>query len=385
MNRVKLILTAIWAWLRMRIRRPRLQFVGRVWIPAISTKLKRLKLGLVAKWTLLKMRIRRIHLRPNRKVLIPTIPAVTVIVAIALSVAYWKWLRGYVDGMPPVDVESPSTTIRNLALGVAGFLALVIAVWRGWVANRQAETAAQQLLSDRYLKATEMLGSSIMTVRIGGIHQLQRLADENVEQFHVPVLQSLCTFIREPPVPVGDPAIAGRGPFSHVPADIRAALEATQDRGRHGRREVEIRARYNLDLRRARLPGANLIGMDLTGAQLDDANLSGAALNGCNLVESSMWNIDLTDAELEDAILCDADLFLADLVGADFTEADLAGAHVSGARFSDQGLNPARGLTQLQIGTAVATRGDEPDLTGVLDADTGGAIVWNGLTLTYRF
>ena len=373
------------ALLMLSIRRIRLRPGRRIRVPRITAILKRLTLIVAAKRALLMLRIRRIRLRAARRVWVPAIPTIAVVIAIALSVASWDWLRGYVNGVPPMDLESPSTTVRNLALGVAGFLALVVALWRGYVANRQAETAEQQLLNDRYQKATEMLGNEIMTVRLGGIHQLQRLAIERAEQFHVPVLQSLCAFICEPPLPVGDPLVDGRGPFSHIPADIRAALEAIQDRDLPGRRAIEIKARYRPDLRGVRLPGADLILMNLSGVELNNADLSGAALNGCSLVESSMWNVDLSNSELEDAILCDSDLFLADLDGADFTEADLAGANVTGASFSAEGQNPARGLTQLQIGTAMAERGSEPDLAGVLDAETGDPLVWNGFTLTPRF
>ena len=385
MKRLQLILLAKWIPLIRGIRRLRVRLTRRGRSPIIPAKLKRLKLTLVAKLTRLKMRISRVRPKPPKQVWVPAITAITVIVAVALSVAYWNWLRGYVNGVPPEELESPSTTVRNLALGVAGFLALVVALWRGWVANRQAETAQQQLLSDRYQKATEMLGSSVMTVRLGGIHELQRLANENTAQFHVPVLQSLCGFIQEPTIPVENPSNASKGAFSHIPADIRAALEAIQDRGLNGRREIEIKEGYSPDLRGARLPGANLIGMDLSRTQLDEADLSGAALNGCFLAESSMWNAELSDAELEDAILINADLFLANLAGADFTEADLAGANLSDASFSDEGQNPARGLTQPQFDTAIADRGSEPNLMGVLDADTGEPLVWNGITLTNRF
>ena len=378
----RVVLVARWSLVMLWIRRMLLEPTRRVRTLATSAKLKRLMLIVAAKRAQMLSRIRRIRLRLVRRVWIPAILAFAVVVAIASSVAFWDWLRGYVNGVPPMDLESPSTTVRNLALGVAGLLALAVALWRGYVANRQAETAEQQLLNDRYQKASEMLGSEIMTVRLGGIHQLRRLAIERAEQFHVPVLQSLCAFICEPPLPVGDPSVDGRGPFSHIPADIRAALEAIQDRDLPDRRAIEIKARYRPDLQGVRLPGANLILMNLSGAELNDADLSGAALNGCSLVECSMWNIDLSNSELEDAILCNSDFFLAVLDGADFTEADLAGANVTGASFSAEGQNPARGLTQLQIGTAMAERGSEPDLEGVLDAETGAPLVWNGFTLT---
>ena len=96
----------------------------------------------------------------------PMMPALVVIGAIIFSIEYWGWLRGYVDGVAPSTVESPSTTIRNIALGLIAFLALAVACWRGWVANQQADTAKQQLLNERYHKATEMLGSDVMVVRL---------------------------------------------------------------------------------------------------------------------------------------------------------------------------------------------------------------------------
>ena len=346
-----------------------------------GTWLKRPKMIFVAKWTQLKLRVSRIHLNPNKQIWIPAVPVIAVSAAIALSVVYWGWLRGYVDGVPPREVESPSTTIRNLALGVAAFLALAVAVWRGWVANRQAETSEQQLLNERYQKATEMLGSPIMTVRLGGIYQLQRLADEQAERYHIPVSQSLCGFVLEPPVPVRDPSSRDIVAFAHVPADIRAALEAIQDRDSQDRLDIEVRAGYWPDLRRARLPGADLTGANLSEARLDDANLSGAVLERCDFHGSSMWGVLLIDAELLDANLCDADLFLAYLDGADFTNANLSGANVTGATFSVGGRNPAKELSQLQIGSMRAERGSEPDLSGVVDANSGEPLVWNGFTI----
>lgn len=344
--------------------------------------MKRYKLIIIANWTRTKSAIRRfLNRRPNKRLWLPGIPGIVVFVAIGCSLVYWHWLRGYVDGIPPDNLESPSTTIRNLALGLAGFIALVIALWRGWVANRQADIADQQLLNERYQRATEMLGSDIMSVRLGGVFQLERLAGENPERYHIPVSQSLCAFVREPPDPVGNPTPGGRVPFSHVPADISAALDAIQSGDRRDRRFIEIRARYLPSLRGAKLTGASLIGLELSGFVLDDADLTGAVLNGCDLTESSLWNVVLTNAELKGASLVGADLFLAQLDGADFTDVDLAQAIVTGADFSDTGQNPARGLTQLQIGTASAEVGHEPDLEGVVDSISGKPLVWNGFPI----
>ena len=46
--------------------------------------------------------------------------------------------------------ESGSTTIRNLGIVLAGLVALPLTVWRGVVANRQADTAQQDLRNKRY-------------------------------------------------------------------------------------------------------------------------------------------------------------------------------------------------------------------------------------------
>ena len=336
---------------------------------------------LVSKWMWLKLGVRRIQLKPHRLIWIAPVPVAAMSVAIVLSAVYWDWLRGYLNGVPPQELESPSTTIRNLALGVAGIFALAVAVWRGWVANRQADTSEQQLLNERYQKATEMLGSPIMTVRLGGIFQLQRLANEQAERYHIPVSQSLCAFVREPPVPLGNPSNREVMAFSHVPADIRAALEAIQDRDSHDRLDIEVRAGYWPDLRRARLAGADLTGANLSEVRLDDADLSGAALERCDFYGSFMWSTVLVDAELLDANLCEADLFLAYLDGADFTNTDFSGAIVTGANFSIGGRNPAKGLTQHQVGTMRAERGSEPELTGVVDAESGEPLIWNGITI----
>ena len=52
-------------------------------------------------------------------------------VVVVLSAVFWEWLSGG---------ESGSTTIRNVALIVAGALALLQMLWRSFVADRQAKT-----------------------------------------------------------------------------------------------------------------------------------------------------------------------------------------------------------------------------------------------------
>ena len=88
----------------------------------------------------------------------------------------WKWLS---------EGESNSDTIRNVGLVIAGAIALPLALWRSLVAQRQAEAAQRQaftaqfrLAEDRFQKGAEMLGSDVLSVRVGGIYALRGLADD---------------------------------------------------------------------------------------------------------------------------------------------------------------------------------------------------------------
>ena len=88
------------------------------------------------------------------------------------------------------------TTARNVGLMIGGAVALVFAVWRSWVAHKQADTARQGLLNERYQKGAEMLGNNVLSVRLGGIYALERLAAEHPEQYHVQIMKLLCAFVR---------------------------------------------------------------------------------------------------------------------------------------------------------------------------------------------
>ena len=96
------------------------------------------------------------------------------------------------------DRESLSTTIRNLGLVIGGIIAMLLAVWRSRVAERQANTAQQSMLNERYERGVEMLGSDVLSVRLGGIYALERLASEHPQQYHVQIMKLACAFVRHP-------------------------------------------------------------------------------------------------------------------------------------------------------------------------------------------
>ena len=129
-----------------------------------------------------------------------TLVVLWAVVSVYFSMSLWDWLRSGSTSMESgvLTMESHATTIRNVGLVAGGGVALLFAFWRSVVSERrseterrQADTAQQGLLNERYQKGVEMLGSEILTVRLGGIYALQRLAEENPRLYHTQVVRSL--------------------------------------------------------------------------------------------------------------------------------------------------------------------------------------------------
>ena len=273
-----------------------------------------------------------------------TLSVAVMIVEVILVVVLWDWLA---------KDESGSATIRNIGLVIAGSLAIPLAIWRAVVADKQASSAQHQtaiaqqgLLNERYQKAAEMLGSDVLSVRIGGIHTLRDLAVEQPNQYHVRVMQLLCAFVRNPAKSGADCGeLVTRRIYSGVRfLTLREDLQAVMDviRGRSNADVyLEERERFSLQLQYADLRGATLHGADLRRAILWGADLSGAYLASTRL----------DCARLNDARLFDT-------------------------QFSNEGDDPATGLTQQQLDEASEDTEAGPKLTGVLDAETGHPLVW---------
>ena len=319
----------------------------------------------------------------------------------------WAWVLAHHEAL------------RNLALVAAGAFAVPLAIWRAWVAQRQAETARRSLLNERDQKAAEMLGSTLLSVRLGGIYALQTLAAEHPPHYHLGVMRQFCAFVRWPQNPTltdGSPpagtaprpipkmpdsaarldnharreAAAGDAASELVREDVHAVMDAIAARSDAGIQVEQQEKRFRLDLSNAnlrgwRFSGADLSGADLLGANLSgvillEANLGGANLGGANLSGANLSGANLSGANLSGANLSRANLSRVILVGADlfvanFSEANLCGANLSGlllwkTDFSGADLSGAN-LSRVRV------MGDnfEVDLSGanLCGADFSGA------------
>ena len=309
-----------------------------------------------------------------------TVGAVVLLVLL-IGLAAMLWLA-WSDQSTEV-VKSRSDVLRNFGLLIGGVIALLFAVWRARVAERQAnasqgqveaaqeqveaaqrqaETAQLGLLNGRFQSGVEMLGSQLLTVRLGGIYALARLAGEYSEEYHVQCMELLCAFVRHPtPDDTIMTSVAEEWGLANplVREDVQAAISAI------GERDPELSG----------LQGEYKLRVNLRGAHLVQANLRKHLLVGANLKHTSMQNAYLSGANL---------------IGADLQGANLDGANLSGAVFGrgrrlfghppqDPMEESHTRLTQAQLDQAFAQHETPPLLLdGISDFETGQPLVWRG-------
>ena len=220
---------------------------------------------------------------------------------------------------------------RNFILVAAAFIGLPLAIWRSAVAQQQSETAQRGLLNERYQKGADMLGSEVLSVRLGGIDALENLAREHAEDYHIQIVKLFCAFVRNPP--------KDDDTHREIREDVQAIMTAL---GRRNEKQQEIEKQET-----SKEPILNLVGASLFRTKLLRANLSSA-----NLSRARLMGADLSGAYLKDANL---------------SGASLDRAHLSGVK----------GLTQAQLDQAVAYHVDLPDLTDAKDSQTGKPLEWD--------
>ena len=314
--------------------------------------------------------------------LVVTLFAVAGVVVVATFIVLMflgKWLPE-----PLEEWESATTIIRNLGLFVAAVIAIPFLVWRTLAADKQAAAARDQvgvgieqtwvanrtLLNAQYQNATEMLGSPILAIRLGGIYQLERIAREYPAEHHVSVMKQLCSFVRHPTDVEGQPTVneesidlgyafgavnardfaaAGTLEREVIRADIQAAIRSIAFC--HTRNlSVETEETYWLDLRGAVLTGSDLSVLDLSRAPV------------------------VSDEAIRPGPPRYAYLYT------DMRGAILRWANLEGTNLSQVDLSGAIGLTKNDLNKAWACPSRLPRLAQTFDRDTGKLLVWRTLT-----
>ena len=355
-----------------------------------------------------------------------------VAVGIVLSAVYWDWLQRGIGN------SNNAESVRNIALVLGGVAAILMALWRSLVAERQAtvaqkqsETAERAYVNERYRQAASMLGDRELPVRLGGVLALERLAGDHPTEFRREAEGLLTEFVRSPPaLQEPQPKVSDGWPPVERPAarqDVQRAIAAIV-KLRHIGSSKEDGVPIplgGLDLRNAQLCSIDMEGLWLRGANLQNANLMYARLTGADLKGAELQfancrharfsiadlsGCDMSDADFSgvsamrtkfkgatmpatmvDALLSEADCTEAQFINTDLSEAQLDSANLTGARFASMEVwmsaygqhvaEPgALRITQIQLDAAVADPERPPDLRNLplMDECTGRQLVWRG-------
>src|SRR6516225_7535743 len=272
-------------------------------------------------------------------------PWLVAVVALGAWRLWWRLPKREVDRLrltsrdpkARTDVEDNFRKIGQLLLAAA---ALVGAGLAYLPFQQQQRSSHDVLISNQVAKGFELLGNKDKEPmqRLGGIYALEG-GMNTFEQYHQPVLEALCAFVRdntrakkceEPPT-----------------TDIQAALTVIGRRAPIGKpvrsmRQAVIGAPYLVG---AHIPKANLIEANLSNAFLNEAYLSGARLN-----EADLSGANLSSANLSLTMLIDASLNNTNLNNANLNDTHLNGASLNGAD-----LRGARNIFQTQLDKACGT------------------------------
>jgi uncharacterized protein YjbI with pentapeptide repeats len=293
-------------------------------------------------------------------------------------------------------IDVVKTIISALGL-IATLLAGIGLIVNYFNSQAEMQLTQQRLITERFSKAVEQIGSGKEEVVIGGIYSLERIAKDSPKDQWT-IMEVLTSYIRKnSPIPSNIEQLKPEErqkaleKLPSVSIPVQAALTVI------GRRKVENdQAGDNLaettnpnkikilDLSGTNLRGADLIGANLFGANLFGANLYGAKLwvaylNGANLFGANLNRADLNRAKLNRANLNRANLYgaylnlanlnlanlnLANLNLANLNLANLNGAYLNGANLNGAKLNGANLIGADLIGA---------DLIG---ANLDGANLW---------
>ena len=243
--------------------------------------------------------------------------------------------------------DSRVTGLQALA-GVLLFSGAVVA-WRQFGGSKEGQ------LADRFTKSVDQLGSQDISVRIGAIYSLGRIADASkyerravADVITAYITDHSPTWAPQPPVNPQAPAPAPRevlAAASKIPepaTDIAAAFRIV-GRGRILRKEFGHAFGY-LDLRRLDVQKADLRMLvveysNLAYACFQSSNLCGASLGSSDLTLALLWGANMSKCDLDDTVMVNAMLSGVRLDRSYLPRADLRGAHFEAVDLGADGSN----------------------------------------------
>jgi hypothetical protein len=268
---------------------------------------------------------------------------------------------------PKATSEKKFDASLEITKAIVGGVGTLATVGGGFFVLWNIRLTQTRLITERFSKAVEQLGSDKIEVRLGGIYALERIAQDS-DRDHWTIMEVLTSFIQEKSLikPISEEQIRAKAyemskkgstetdkkiwdsAFKtllkeQMTKDIQAALTVI------GRRHKKDPTDRRIDLSSANLSCALLNCANLSHALLNESDLIHASLKESDLSSATLFNSKLNDAHLGDANLSGAILRKSNLSGAHLKGAILSGANLNGANLSGANLSNADGLTTAQL------------------------------------
>lgn len=224
------------------------------------------------------------------------------------------------SALTEADFLGAQGDVRSTAIqALAGLAVIVGTALTARAAIATIRQTREGQMTDRFAAAIDHLGDVEEIKKVGGIHELARVARQS-KLDHWPAMEVLCAYLRTN-YPASREEMEGDSPA--VVRAIAAVLSGRDSSDEH--REVGQRLDlFNVDLRKARLEGADLREANLIECDLRGAFLAKACLGRAKLDAADLRGADLTGADLRGASLLGADARGVLFEGVDLRDADLA-------------------------------------------------------------
>jgi hypothetical protein len=226
--------------------------------------------------------------------------------------AWWRLPKQEVERLQPMIFDPAARSgaednIRKTVGQVIGGSAVLIGAVIGATLtylqfSQQLQASRELLISNQVSKGFEQLASKDAVMQLGGIYALEGVM-KNSEQYHEPVVEALCAFVRDRTANE-----TGDGP---PVTEIQAALTVIGRRTPIETRPLDLHNAHipRADLREAQLGGAYLFYADLRYSDLRSSDLSGAILYYRNTqIAADLQSADLTGADLRGATVAQVQL-----------------------------------------------------------------------------
>ena len=256
---------------------------------------------------------------------------------------------------------------KTIAQIIGGILVLIglVFTWEQLSDTKNIiEISEERLITDRYSKAIDQLGSNKTQIRLGGIYSLGQIANSAKE--YIPVVNKvLATYIRQnynyPNVNIHEELQASIDIITYRDSNYQTSITTSQGANLSN----VILESYAFDgailinaiLNSSNVSQSSFVKSNLSGMSAYEADFKRANFKESTLSKSTLYGACFEQAILTGSIVKNADLRLANLKEANLSYCDLTGcnltdANLNGAFLYNANLTNVKGLTKAQIQSA---------------------------------